>query len=135
MMTEGGLIAELICYFTWPFREGDCGCNLQRIPLIRRLVREFLKVLNAQRSLKLTGLTISGRRPVMNIRATSFASVAKSGIEDLRKRSLLLGTSAVPIHDADQLPRILAELELKLTLLVDDELGSRIENTAALVLV
>src|SRR5260370_40635722 len=41
----------------------------------------------------------------------------------------------MPIEDVDQLPGILAELELKLTLFVDDQLGSRVQNAAALVLI
>src|SRR5258708_31876812 len=48
---------------------------------------------------------------------------------------LLLGTSTVPIDDVDQLPGILAELELKLTLFVDDQLGSRVKHAAALLLI
>ena len=48
---------------------------------------------------------------------------------------LLLGTGTVPIDDVDQLPGIFAELELKLTLFVDDQLGGRIENAGALALV
>src|ERR1700730_11826056 len=48
---------------------------------------------------------------------------------------LLVGASTVPIEDVDQLPGILAELELELPLFVDDQLGSRVENAAALLLV
>lgn len=48
---------------------------------------------------------------------------------------LLPGTSTVPIDDVDQLPGILSELELKLSLFVDDQLGGRIENTGTLALV
>ena len=48
---------------------------------------------------------------------------------------LLLGTSAVPINDIGKLPGVSAELELKLALFVDDQLGSRVENSAALALI
>src|SRR5216684_7719710 len=48
---------------------------------------------------------------------------------------LLVGTSSVPIDDVDKLPGILAELELKLTLFVDDQLGSRVKHSAALLLI
>src|SRR5437899_1880885 len=48
---------------------------------------------------------------------------------------LLVGPGTVPIDDVDQLPGILAELELKLTLFVDDQLGSGVKDSAALLLV
>src|ERR1700759_5157159 len=44
--------------------------------------------------------------------------------------SLLFGASAVPIDDVNQLPGILAELELKLTLFVDNQLGSGVKHSA-----
>ena len=47
----------------------------------------------------------------------------------------VLGASTVPIDDVDQLPGILAEFKLKLALFVDDELGSRVQYAAALVLI
>src|SRR5258705_9248921 len=48
---------------------------------------------------------------------------------------LLLGTGTVPINDVDQLPGVSAKLELKLTLFVDDQLGSRVKDSAALALI
>jgi hypothetical protein len=48
---------------------------------------------------------------------------------------LLFGASAIPIDDVDKLPGISTQLELKLTLSVDDQLGSRVEDSAALLLV
>src|SRR5260370_6000737 len=48
---------------------------------------------------------------------------------------LLVGTSSVPIDAVDQLPGILAELELKLTLSVDDQLGGRVKTTTPLLFV
>jgi len=48
---------------------------------------------------------------------------------------LLVGPSSVPIDDVDQLPGILAELKLKLALFVDDQLGSRVKHSAALLLI
>jgi hypothetical protein len=47
---------------------------------------------------------------------------------------LLLGARTIPIDDVDKFPGISAELELKLTLFVDDQLGSRVEDSAALAL-
>jgi hypothetical protein len=46
-----------------------------------------------------------------------------------------LGASAVPVDNVDQLPGVFAELELQLSLFVDDQLSSRIENAGTLVLV
>ena len=48
---------------------------------------------------------------------------------------LLRGAGLVPIDDVDQLPVILSELKLELALFVDDQLGSRVENARALLLV
>jgi hypothetical protein len=48
---------------------------------------------------------------------------------------LLLGTSAIPIDDVDKLPGISAKLKLKLTLFVDNQLGSRIQDSATLGLI
>jgi hypothetical protein len=47
---------------------------------------------------------------------------------------LLLGTSTIPINDVDKLPGISAELKLKLTLFVDDQLGSRVKDSPLLFL-
>jgi hypothetical protein len=41
----------------------------------------------------------------------------------------------VPVNDVDQIPVILSELKLELAVFVDDQLGSRVENARALVLV
>jgi hypothetical protein len=41
-------ITELISSSLSVALKGDCGRNLQRIPLVRRPVREFFKVLSAQ---------------------------------------------------------------------------------------
>ena len=51
-----------------------------------------------------------------------------------RYNELLFGASTVPINDVDQVPGILAEFELELTLFVDNQLGSRVKHTAALLL-
>jgi hypothetical protein len=51
------------------------------------------------------------------------------------QRGLFFGASAIPIYDVDKLPGISTQLELKLTLFVDDQLGSRVKDTAALLLV
>jgi hypothetical protein len=59
----------------------------------------------------------------MNIRRHHPSRLLRS----LPRRGLLLGPSTVPIDDVDQLPGIFAEFELKLTLFVDDQLGSRVE--------
>jgi hypothetical protein len=48
---------------------------------------------------------------------------------------LLLGPSTVPINDVDQLPWVSAKLKLKLPLFVDDQLGSRVKYSAALLLI
>jgi hypothetical protein len=69
------------------------------------------------------------------LECVSFEKTSDPQLEHLLRRDLLLGTSTVPIDDACQLTGILAELELKLTLFVDDQLGSRVKNTGALVLV
>src|ERR1700730_17711965 len=56
-------------------------------------------------------------------------------MESLVSARLNLLTGTVPIDDVHQLPGISAEFELKLPLFVDDQLGSRVKNTGALVLV
>jgi hypothetical protein len=48
---------------------------------------------------------------------------------------LLDSAGFVPIENVHELPRILIELELELPLFVDDQLGRRVENTGALILV
>jgi hypothetical protein len=74
--------------------------------------------------------------PIVTMATTSGRSFGLPGeVAHPGAADLLLGASAVPIDDVDQLPGILAELELKLTLFVDDQLGSRVQNAAALVLI
>src|SRR5258708_3609044 len=48
---------------------------------------------------------------------------------------LLEGASLVPIDNVGELPSILIKLELELPLFVNDQLGRRVENSAALILV
>jgi hypothetical protein len=48
---------------------------------------------------------------------------------------LFSGAGLVPVDDANQIPVVLIELKLKLTLFVDDQLGSRVKNAGALVFV
>ena len=53
----------------------------------------------------------------------------------LHKAPLFFGAGLVPVDDANQIPVVLIELKLQLTLFVDDQLGSRVKNARALVLV
>lgn len=48
---------------------------------------------------------------------------------------LLGGTRFVPVNDVDEFPGILVQPKLELPLVVDDQLGRRIQNAPALVLV
>ena len=48
---------------------------------------------------------------------------------------LFEGAGLVPIDNVDELPSVLIELELELPLFVNDQLGRRVENSAALILV
>jgi hypothetical protein len=48
---------------------------------------------------------------------------------------LVANPGLVPVDDVGELPRILAQLELKLSLFVDDQLGRREKDAVALVFV